>query len=301
MRSRWWGVFLFLALAAPLTLWVLGIPVFSSFLGPWLGIRPQQQVLTYEIDPASVPSVQEIDPWRMVEAIRARLTAVRCRVDVLPTDGYFQVMIHSGDAGVARRADRLLRAVGTLEFRILANRRDDKDLIERAKGEPSKTQVLDSRGRLRAWWVRVDPAAAIYLRTDSDLGVRARQQAGHEFFEVLLVADPYSVTGEYIADARAGTDQSGRACVLLAFNKMGAQLFGELTGSHLPDSATHSKYRLGVIFDGMLYSAPSINSTIYDRAEITGSFTPQEVQDITDLLNSGSLPARLRLVASKPQ
>ena len=48
-----------------------------------------------------------------------------------------------------------------------------------------------------------------------------------------------------------------------------------------------------MILDNELYSAPSIQSTIYDSGEITGSFTPQEVQDLVNVLDAGRLPAAL--------
>ena len=50
---------------------------------------------------------------------------------------------------------------------------------------------------------------------------------------------------------------------------------------------------MGIILDGELYSAPSINSTIFDRGEITGRFTRAEVDDLVKVLNAGSLPAAL--------
>ena len=54
------------------------------------------------------------------------------------------------------------------------------------------------------------------------------------------------------------------------FNSTGGQLFGELTGNHLPDKLTDFTYKLGIVLDGELYSAPSIQSTIFDHGEITG-------------------------------
>ena len=66
-----------------------------------------------------------------------------------------------------------------------------------------------------------------------------------------------------------------------------------MTSSHLPDIASGFTYKLGIVLDGQLYSAPSIQSTITNRGEITGSFTRQEVQDLVNVLNAGSLPAAL--------
>jgi len=70
-----------------------------------------------------------------------------------------------------------------------------------------------------------------------------------------------------------------------------------LTGDHLPDKSTGFSYKLGIILDGELQSAPSIRSVISNRGEITGTFTKQDVSDLADILNAGSLPMRLRLVS----
>ncbi len=42
-----------------------------------------------------------------------------------------------------------------------------------------------------------------------------------------------------------------------------------------------------------MYSAPALKTTIFDHGEITGSFTKEEVQELVNVLNAGSLPAAL--------
>ena len=77
-------------------------------------------------------------------------------------------------------------------------------------------------------------------------------------------------------------------------------MFGKLTGDHLPNDSTGVSYNLGIIIDGEVFSAPTIRSKIGSKGQITGSFTEIEVSDLTAVLNAGSLPARLRLVADSP-
>ena len=77
-------------------------------------------------------------------------------------------------------------------------------------------------------------------------------------------------------------------------------MFGKLTGEHLPNDSTGISYSLGIIIDGELFSAPTIRSKIGAAGQITGSFTEIEVSDLAAVLNAGSLPARLHLVAEAP-
>lgn len=196
--------------------------------------------------------------------------------------------VHSAEIS---RFEQVLGRSGALEFRILANKRHHPDVIERGLADPTKAQLLDSSGNRLAWWLPVREGEE-HCFTQVD-GRRTRKQGDREIMEVLVVPDIYNVTGEYLARTEAAIDSRGQPCVNFTFNSAGAQLFGKLTGDHLPDTVTDDYYNLGVILDGELYSAPRIQSAIYDRGEISGSFTQREVEQLVSLLNAGSLPATL--------
>jgi len=196
-----------------------------------------------------------------------------------------------------QRVERLLLHPGTLEFRILANTRDNKDLIKHALKEPTKAEVLDPSGKRLAWWVPVKAGEERTFAGYSDIVRRTRKQGDAEITEVLVVTDPYNVTGKYLTRAKAGADDNGHPCVEFTLNDAGGKLFAKLTGDHQPDKQTGSTRKLGIILDGELQSAPSIQSVISNQGKIAGSFTKQDVSDIADILNTGSLPMRLRLVS----
>ena len=66
-----------------------------------------------------------------------------------------EVAVFGNDPEDVRRIERLLQDGGTLEFRILANRRDHLPLVEQALRENSP-KVLNPAGDLLAWWVPAD-------------------------------------------------------------------------------------------------------------------------------------------------
>jgi len=183
-----------------------------------------------------------------------------------------------------------------LEFRILANKRDNKDLIEQALADPSKTRIHDKTGNLLARWVDVKAGQESGLVASPDIAMRKRMKAGVATTEVLVLNDEYNVTAAYLTRADAGVDSQGRPCINFTFNEYGGQLFGAMTGDHLPDKLTGFSYKLAIILDDEVYSAPSIQSTIHDHGQITGSFTNEEVQYLSNLLSAGSLPAKIRPV-----
>ena len=49
--------------------------------------------------------------------------------------------------------------------------------------------------------------------------------------------------------------------------------------------------KLAVVLDNRVKSVATIQEQIHDQGRITGSFTPQEVQDLALTLRSGALPA----------
>ncbi len=116
-----------------------------------------------------------------------------------------------------------------------------------------------------------------------------------------MLADRFNVTGAYLVQVGSDVDQRGRPDLTFRFNSLGAKKFGGLTSSNLPDEASGFTRKLGIILDGYLCSAPSIQSTIQDRGEITGSFTKKQTEDLAAVLNAGALPAPLKKASERTE
>jgi len=81
-------------------------------------------------------------------------------------------------------------------------------------------------------------------------------------------------------------DQMGRRAIGFTLDERGGKLFGNVTGKNL-------ERPLCILLDGMALSAPNIQSRISTQGIITGTFSQDEIDDMTNKLNAGSLPARL--------
>jgi SecD/SecF fusion protein len=147
--------------------------------------------------------------------------------------------------------------------------------------------------------------ALFYRRdcTDTKMPEEQRQAKKYEYFVLSRLpelddkGDPTpAITGKYLTYARADTQQVTPA-VSFAFDSEGARLFGILTGKNVPsersDQSEEVKRHLAIILDGLVKSAPTINSRITDRGQITGNFTRAEVDNLVNILRSGALPATL--------
>jgi preprotein translocase subunit SecD len=261
--------------------------------------QPQGPVLVYEVDPDSLAPGRTVDMNKLMRAMNRRLNPgwnKLARLRILD-DQRIEVAVMGKSEADVRRVEISLAHNGNLEFRTLANRHDDKSLIDKTLADPSKTKIQNKDGTLVAWWVAVKPGQESSL-TGSDIAIRKTTKAGRQITEVLVLNDEYNVTGAYLTRVNAGVDTQGKPCINFAFNSLGGQLFGELTETHLPDSISGFSYRLAIIFDDEVYSAPSIRSRICENGQITGSFTMDEVEEIVSALNAGTLPARIRPVRS---
>jgi len=102
---------------------------------------------------------------------------------------------------------------------------------------------------------------------------------------------PAEVLGRQISKASAGIDtQTGSAWyVSLTFNGEGTKAFGALTTR--VTTLSEPLNQVAIVLDGLVVSSPRINEPIPSgNAQITGSFTQLEAQDLANVLKYGALP-----------
>ena len=103
------------------------------------------------------------------------------------------------------------------------------------------------------------------------------------------------LTGSYLtnAETRLGGQNdlvnANRPYVSLKFNREGSRIFERVTGQNI-------KRQLAVVLDDAVYVAPVIQDRIRGgEAQITGSFTLEECNDIVIVLKAGNLPAPVEI------
>lgn len=106
-----------------------------------------------------------------------------------------------------------------------------------------------------------------------------------------FILAPAEVLGQQVSKAEYGVDQQTgtQYIVSLTFNGEGTKAFGALTArvTSLPSPAN----QVAIVLDGLVVSAPSINEAIPSgSAQITGSFTKVEAEDLANVLKYGALP-----------
>jgi preprotein translocase subunit SecD len=94
------------------------------------------------------------------------------------------------------------------------------------------------------------------------------------------------ITGRDLRNAKPSLDANGLPAVSFSLKQDGARRFGKATGENI------GRY-LAIVLDNRVESAPRIDGRITDSGEITGHFTQKEANDLSLILRSGALPARL--------
>jgi len=109
--------------------------------------------------------------------------------------------------------------------------------------------------------------------------------------EPLLLEKKTVLTGDALTDAQVDFSQSqfNEPVVSLQFNPEGAKKFAEITSNNVGR-------RLAIVLDGKVQSAPNIREAIPSgKAQISGSFTIEQAQDLALVLRVGALPAPMQI------
>ena len=259
--------------------------------------NPEGPTLVYEVDRRFTPdAAKNVDVDRLLDVVNARLNGGAEKLATVRklNDRRLEVTLLRKSDADRRRVERQLTRPGTLEFRVLANNQTDKALIDDAQKD-ANTDLVDSSGKRLAWWVPVRVGVEKSFTSPQDIARRTEKADNHNVTEILVVADPYNVTGAYLAEAKLHFRPFGDPAVSFTFNEAGGELFSTLTAKYASDGPTGSLHRLGIIVDGELIAAPVVRGKIGSTGDITGGFNEIEVSDIVAALNAGSLPVRLRL------
>jgi len=308
--------------------WKLGVILFSLVWGAYfVSTRPLKLgidlsggvVLVYELDEGSkAPKVDEgeqpaddaeakakeeegkIDMDKLVGAISLRVDPGGTRNVEIQKYGpkQIQVVIPRANPEEVRRIRDRISSTGSLAFRILANTEDHRHKLAIAQAKLTNADAVwnTDGSEILGWWVPVRSGEEDNFARYANTVTRTTNYRGKEVLEILVMNDPYDVTGQYLSHCSTSVDEQGRPCVLFNFDHAGGSLFYQFTGQNEPvhEGAQQLDRCLGIILDGKLYSAPTIQERIRNSGRITGSFTEAEVKDLVDVLNAGSLPTALK-------
>jgi len=277
--------------------------VVDQLTGPETGINTQYNKMILDLHKLNVSQDQVTAALEMAEpgnvrrqkAIDALIAEFPEREDkieavVAAYDAYYPFRGRLDDPGDIQR---MLKGAGILEFRILpteghaeVDSAQMKRYVETLKAKGPKFASDD-----KYVWIEVEkPAEFRSLDGENrpaitaEFGNKRYVLASNRKDETVLHAG--QAKDWRLVRASAGQDQQGRRAIDFELDERGGRLFSIVTGKNL-------ERPLCILLDNIALSAPNIQSRIYTRGQITGTFTTIEVDDMVSKLNAGSLPARL--------
>ncbi len=146
--------------------------------------------------------------------------------------------------------------------------------------------------------------AAKMLRKDLKLLWAAKSEGpiyqgekGEQFqLYAIKVTDPSGrapLEGDVITSASDGYDDLGKPDVSMQMNAEGTRIWAELTRKNID-------HAIAIVLDDVVYSAPNVNDEINGgNSQITGHFTIEDTKDLANTLNSGKMPAPMRILSSQ--
>jgi preprotein translocase subunit SecD len=216
-----------------------------------------------EANPKEAKGVEESAVRQALETIRNRVDQFGVAEPVIVPQGDREILVQLPGIKEPQRAIELIGKTALLEFKLV----DEENSLEEAlKGNiPPGSEVLYQKV------------------TEGNTGVVTRRP--------YLIKKRSLMTGDVLTDARMRIKSDfNESYVSLDFDARGARLFDQITAENV-------RKRLAIVLDNNVYSAPVIQERISGgKAQITGSFSPEEASDLAIVLRAGALPAPVKII-----
>ncbi|MEO6835470.1 MAG: protein translocase subunit SecD [Candidatus Tumulicola sp.] len=209
---------------------------------------------------AEVPQITSQVQAQTREVIDRRINGLGVAEPSISNVGTDRILVELPNVKNPDEAERVLKEVAVLEYKIVPPEVGQKAEADKALIEnPNASASPKERA-----------AAEAYV--------------AHGAYDA---SGPVVYSGKDLKSAQAGFDESNQPNVL--FQTKDPAKFGKITTANLGKL-------LGIFLDHRYVSAPVIQGAIYDRGEIHGSFTQEQVTTLANELNAGALPVSVKIV-----
>jgi preprotein translocase subunit SecD len=237
-----------------------------------------------------------------IEVIRNRIDEFGVSEPQISSQGNDRVVVELPGVKDVDRAKDLIGRTANLEFKMVDEAGSQKVLlpsliaeIEKEKGISYKEGSVENK--FSDYAKALNEGARGKIPEGDEIAFQKPDAVGMPRIPLLLKSK-VEVTGNDLSDAQVTFDsETRRPEVKFDFSPKGAVAFGKLTGDNIGK-------RLAIVLDGIVHSAPNINSKITDSGRITtgkGGYDEalRESKDLAIVLRAGALPAQLELMEQR--
>ena len=206
-------------------------------------------------------------------------------------------------SGVVAVVRNRIDALGVTEPTI--QKKGDKQVIVELPGVKDPDHAIKILGDtalmefVEAEWAPTDEKLLTADKIKALYGKNARlakvedEKNGRAASEKLIVLKTTVLTGADLKGAWPSVDQYGNPVVDIEFNSKGAGTFADVTERNVGRP-------IAIVLDNKIISAPSVREPIPSgKAQISGNFTVEQMQDLVVQLRGGSLPVPVKVVETK--
>ncbi|HLF87011.1 MAG TPA: protein translocase subunit SecD [Nitrospiria bacterium] len=222
--------------------------------------------------------IKESASAQALETIRNRIDQYGVTEPLIQKQAENQIVVQLPGIKEPGRAKELIGKTAILEFKLLD---EESPLINQL---PQLIPSGDEEKTINEFKDKIPDGDEILF--DKIVNAETGKVAKRPY----LVKKRTMVSGDLLTDARVSIGEFNEAFVSITFDSAGARLFDMVTAENV-------NKHLAIILDGNIYSAPRINERISGgKAQITGSFTTNEANDLAIALRAGALPAPVRII-----
>ncbi|MET0516456.1 MAG: protein translocase subunit SecD [Nitrospiraceae bacterium] len=236
--------------------------------------------VTWTMREAEIKRIKDSAINQALETIRNRIDQFGVAEPLIQRQGQKQIVVQLPGIKDPKMAKDLIKQTALLEFKML-------DEEAQLKAEfPGR--ILKGKDREDALLKQFESKVP---EGDQILFERVAQKDGmQEYLIPYLVKKRVMLAGDVLSDARVSIGQFNEPYVSVTFDAKGAREFDRITGDNV-------KKRMAIVLDNTIYSAPVIQERITGgRAQITGSFSMEEANNLAIVLRAGALPAPLKII-----
>lgn len=171
--------------------------------------------------------------------------------------------------------------------------------------EPNKKEIVDSifnsplaqqkmQQDFRAVWEVKPFEMPVYDEKTGQPRVKSNgQPVTTPVWQLIALKGEPKLEGDVVTGATSEYDKMrGGSVVNMTMNDRGAQEWATVTKNNIGRP-------VAIVLDNAVYSYPNVNDEITGgRSEITGNFTPEEANDLANVLKSGKMSAKVEVVSN---
>ena len=229
---------------------------------------------------AEIKRIKDSAINQALETIRNRIDQFGVAEPLIQRQGQKQIVVQLPGIKDPKMAKDLIKQTALLEFKML-----DEEAQMKAE---LPGRILKGKDREDALLKQFESKVP---EGDQILFERVTQKDGMpEYLIPYLVKKRVMLAGDVLSDARVSIGQFNEPYVSVTFDAKGAREFDRITGDNV-------KKRMAIVLDNTIYSAPVIQERITGgRAQITGTFSMEEANNLAIVLRAGALPAPLKII-----